>query len=560
MNYLPPNLGLHGVIQTWVNVELISELSSGSFIIRKSLYLPQTRKGTVSLHDLEYRNGNHEGVRPFHRFRSQIASHSFRCKFNCQMKRHNLILLADAYKYSHHKLYPSGITKVYSYLESRGGKFGSTVFYGLQYFLKEYLSGVSFMKEDLDEAESMLNQVFGRKDVFDKSRFQYILDKYNGHLPVKIKAVPEGRPIPTNNVLMTIENTDSNCYWLTNFLETLLMQVWYPSTVATLSREIKKVVRESFDDTASVESYGAIDFVLNDFGFRGVSSVESAGLGGSAHLINFRGSDTITGSTFAKSFYNTSEVYGLSVPATEHSICTMMGEEGELEVFKNVIRQYPTGVVACVSDSYNIFRAAERYWGTELKIEVLDRDGTLVIRPDSGDPIQTLLQLFHILFHKFGFTLNEKGYKVLPKQVRVIQGDGVNYESIQQIYVALKGAQISAENLVLGMGGALLQKVDRDTQKFALKCSYAEVDGKGIAIHKRPLELDANGKLIESFKRSKSGRLKLIQDSGSYKTVPFEQTDAYDELITVFENGRIITEYTFEDVRKNASLEEVELV
>lgn len=470
------------------------------------------------------------------------------------MNKHNLILLADAYKYSHHKLYPAGTTKVYSYLESRGGKFGGTVFYGLQYFLKEYLSGQAFTKDDLDSAEETMHRVFGRSDVFDRSKFDYILDTHNGRLPVKIKAIPEGSSVPSNNVLMTIENTDPECFWLTNFLETLLMQIWYPSTVATLSREIKKVVSKAYQATASAESFAGIDFVLNDFGFRGVSSVESAGLGGSAHLINFSGSDNIAGSTFAMSYYKTKKVHGLSVPATEHSICTMLGEEGELEVFKNVIRQYPTGIVACVSDSYNIFRAAEQYWGTTLKTEVLERDGTLVIRPDSGDPVLTLLELFNILLDKFGFTVNEKGCKVLPPQVRVIQGDGVNYESICEIYEALKNAEISAENLVLGMGGALLQKVDRDTQKYALKCSYAEVNGKNVDVNKRPLELDSSGKLVESFKGSKAGRLKLTKVGNQFKTVPFDESDVQDELVTVFENGKITEEYSFEEVKENAAL------
>ena len=477
------------------------------------------------------------------------------------MNKQNLLLLADAYKYSHHKLYIPGTTKVYSYLESRGGEFDNTVFYGLQYLLKEYLEGRAFTQEDLDEADETLNQVFGRKDVFDKSKFQYILDKYNGRLPVKIKAVAEGSVVPTSNVLMTIENTDPECYWLTNFLETLLMQVWYPSTVATLSREVKKVVTQAFIDTASESSYPAIDFVLNDFGFRGVSSVESAGLGGSAHLVNFSGSDTITASVFARKYYNTEKVFGVSVPATEHSICTLLGEEGELDVFKHVLEQFPTGIVACVSDSYNIFRAAEQYWGEELKTEVLDRDGTLVIRPDSGDPVKTLLTLFESLFDKFGFTVNEKGFKVLPPQVRVIQGDGVNYNAIVELYTALKEAGISAENLVLGMGGALLQKLDRDTQKFALKCSYAEVKGQGIVVQKRPLEMDENGEIHESFKKSKGGELKLILENDRYQTVAqHEEPQLEDELITVFENGVITKEYSFEEIRNTAQLQIEKLV
>lgn len=470
------------------------------------------------------------------------------------MKRENLILLADAYKYAHHKLYYPGTTQIYSYLESRGGMFNETIFFGLQYFLKEYLQGQAFTQSDLDEADGFLQQVFGRNDVFDRSKFQYIIDKYDGHLPVKIKAIAEGTAVPTGNVLMTIENTDPECYWLTNFLETLLMQVWYPCTVATLSNQIKKVIRHYYQATATEGAETGIDFVLNDFGFRGASSMESAKIGGAAHLINFSGSDNLAGSGMAINYYDAQKVYGLSIPATEHSICTLLGREGELEIFKHVIRSFPTGTIACVSDSYNIFKACEEYWGTELRDEILNRNGTLVIRPDSGDPIMTLLAIFEILFRKFGFITNTKGYRVLPPQVRVIQGDGVNYEAIIEIYEALKTNGISAENLVLGMGGALLQKVDRDTQKFALKCSSAVINGKEIAVEKSPTEMDAHGNITESFKKSKGGRLKLIKINGIFKTVnEWEHTNLPNELHTVFENGKLVNTITFEQVRVNAN-------
>jgi len=471
------------------------------------------------------------------------------------MKRENLILLADAYKYAHHKFYYPGTTQIYSYMESRGGMFDETIFFGLQYFLKEYLQGPAFTQQDLDEADSFLQQVFGRDDVFDKTKFQYILDKYNGHLPVKIKAVGEGTAVPTSNVLMTIENTDPECYWLTNFLETLLMQVWYPCTVATLSNQIRKVVTQFYSETATEGAEAGIDFVLNDFGFRGVSSVESAKIGGAAHLINFTGSDNLAGSRMAINYYDATKVYGLSIPATEHSICTLLGREGELEIFKHVLRSFPTGTIACVSDSFNIFKACKEYWGGELKEEILNRDGTLVIRPDSGDPIMTLLEIFEILFETFGFTTNTKGYKVLPPQVRVIQGDGVNYTEIINIYNALKTNGISAENLVLGMGGALLQKVDRDTQKFALKCSSAIIDGREIAVEKSPTEMDAQGNITPSFKKSKGGRLKLVKINGIFKTVnQQEHLELEDELNTVFENGELVNTITFERVKVNAKL------
>jgi nicotinamide phosphoribosyltransferase len=469
------------------------------------------------------------------------------------MKTQNLLLLADAYKYSHYKLYAQGTTKIYSYLESRGGLFDKTVFYGLQYFLKEYLQNQSFTKENVDEAEEILNGVFGREGVFKRENFDYILKQYGGHLPVRIKALPEGMAVPVKNVLMTIENTDPKCFWLTNFLETLLMQVWYPSTVATLSREIRKTVEHYFELTVDENSKPVIDFVLNDFGFRGVSSVESAGLGGSAHLLSFMGSDTVYASAFAKKYYDAQKIYGMSVPATEHSIMTLLGADGEREIFEHVLNAYPDGILSCVSDSYNIFNAVGELWGKEFKDKILQRNGTLVIRPDSGDPVQTLLKVFEMLFDRFGFAINSKGYRVLPKQVRVIQGDGIDYDSIQLIYKTLMAKGISAENLLLGMGGALLQKVNRDTQKFAIKCAYAEVNGENVNVQKAPVEMNEHGELVKSFKASKAGRLKLVETESGIKTVS-ENEIGEEVMQTVFENGEIKKTYTFEEIRNRSAI------
>lgn len=476
------------------------------------------------------------------------------------MNRPNLLLLADAYKYSHHKLYLPGTTKIYSYLESRGGAFPETVFYGLQYFLKEYLEGQVFTAEDLDEAEELMQGVFGRNDVFKRTNFQYILDKHNGKLPVRIKAVAEGTVVPVHNVLMTIENTDPNCYWLTNFLETLLMQVWYPCTVATLSHEVRKIVERYFHETADADSKVAIDYVLNDFGFRGVSSVESGALGGSAHLVNFLGSDTVYASHFIQKYYNAKKVYGASVPATEHSIMTLLGQAGEKKIMEHVLNAYPNGVVACVSDSYDIFNAVSDIWGGELKAQILQRNGTLVIRPDSGDPVKTLLKVFDLLFEKFGFTVNAKGYKVLPPQVRVIQGDGIDLQSIPLIYQSLKANGISAENIVLGMGGALLQKVNRDTQKFALKCSYAEVNGEWMNVRKQPVEMNEEGEIVKSFKTSKAGKLKLVRIGDHLQTTDI-YSNGYDDLLqTVFEDGVITKQHNFEEIRERAKVKTPEVV
>lgn len=487
-------------------------------------------------------------------------------------KPDNLVLCSDAYKYSHPKFYGAEMTKMISYMESRGGKFSETLFYGLQSELKTHLEGIAITKEEVDEAYEYLGTklgVFGRDDVFDRTKFDYIVDKYDGKLPISIKAVPEGTVVGTKNVLFVIESLDENCAWLTNFLESILLQVWYPITVATLSREVRKIVRKSFEDCTSYDEATIdflVDFVLNDFGFRGVSSVESAKIGGSAHLVNFKGSDTVIASKFVRDNYNTDTIYGLSIPATEHSIMTLKGEEGELELMERVLRLYPTGLVACVSDSFNIFKACSEKWGTKLRDLILSRPSEpgnqLVIRPDSGHVINTLKEIFNILFDKFGYTVNEKGYKVLPPQVRVIQGDGVNLESIKEIYAMLKAEKISPENLALGMGGKLLQAdINRDTNNFATKACFAILDGEEKNVVKSPTEMDANGNITKSFKKSKQGKLKLVKNAdGTYRTVTSMEADfndVKDELVEVFRMGEILVEYTFEEIRERAKVKTI---
>jgi nicotinamide phosphoribosyltransferase len=240
---------------------------------------------------------------------------------------------------------------------------------------------------------------------------------------------------------------------------------------------------------------------------------------------------------------------------------TLKGEEGELELMMRVLKTFPTGLVACVSDSYNIFRACSKYWGQDLIDLILSRPAEpgnqLVIRPDSGHVINSLREIFRILFDKFGYTENEKGYKVLPPQVRVIQGDGVNLESIKEIYAMLEEEKISPENLALGMGGKLLQDCNRDTQNFATKACYAIVDGKEVNVQKNPTEMDEFGALSRSFKKSKSGKLKLVKTETGYTTLTSKDEgfdEAKDELVEVFRMGEITKEYNFEEIRERAKV------
>ncbi|KAL7063472.1 hypothetical protein AAHC03_01339 [Spirometra sp. Aus1] len=290
---------------------------------------------------------------------------------------------------------------------------------------------------------------------------------------------------------------------------------------------------------------------MHDFGFRGVSSIESASIGGAAHLVCFKGTDTMAALGLAKEFYNC-EMAGFSIPATEHSTITVWQEAGEADAYRNLIEQFPTGSVACVSDSYNIWNACEKIWGETLHDLVTQRDGTLVIRPDSGQPEKIVVDVLNILGEKFGYELNSKGYKVLPPYLRLIQGDGVNLESLGQILSSVKKAGWSTVNVSFGSGGALLQRLNRDTQKCAFKCSHAVVNGKQVNVCKHPI--------TDPQKTSKKGRLCLLRSSSENGYVTMEEGRGdldKDLLIPVFENGHLLKEYTFDEIRERAELPEI---
>jgi nicotinamide phosphoribosyltransferase len=457
----------------------------------------------------------------------------------------NLLLMTDSYKLTHWRQYPPGTEKVYSYIESRGGMFSDLVFFGLQYYLERYLEGVVFTREDVEEAEQFSRAHFGYDGYFNRQGWLDLLDAHGGRLPLEIKAVPEGTVVPISNVLATVENTDTRFPWLTNYMETLLLKVWYPITVATLSREIKRVFLFHLERTGDP---ALIPFKLHDFGYRGVTSEETAAVGGAAHLINFQGTDTIAGIRLLQRYYAAREMPGFSVPAAEHSTITAWRREHEAEAYRNLLQQFPEGTVACVSDSYDVFNACEHIWGEQLRALVLARNGVLVIRPDSGDPKTVVLRVLDILGEKFGFEINSKGYKVLVPQVRVIQGDGVNYWTIQDVLTALTRAGWSADNLSFGMGGALLQQVNRDTQKFAFKSSNVMVNGQSRAVWKDPITDEGKGQ--------KRGRLALIEHDHSLHTITTAAGDGEPAglLQTVFLNGEIVRRHTLVEIRERAEL------
>jgi nicotinamide phosphoribosyltransferase len=453
----------------------------------------------------------------------------------------NLILLTDSYKVSHYRQYPPGTQRVYSYFESRGGRFDTVVFFGLQYYLDRYLSGAVITRERIDAAETFLAPHFDRPGLFNRAGWEHILHAHGGRLPVRIRAVPEGTPVPVRNVLLTIENTDPACFWLTNYLETLIVQLWYGCSVATLSREMKRLILSFLARSGDPAS---IDFKLHDFGFRGTSSVESAAVGAAAHLVNFRGTDTLVGCLLAARLYDAG-MAGFSIPAAEHSTLTAWGREHEVDAFRNMLTQFPAGDVAVVSDSYDIFHACRELWGGALRDAVRARDGTVVVRPDSGDPPQTVLQVLNILGERFGTSTNQKGYRLLPPQLRVIQGDGIDYDEMQRILSTIAQHGWSADNVSFGIGGALLQKLNRDTQQFAFKCSSVVVDGKARDVFKTPVG--------DASKASKPGRLKLVRRDGVMTTVR-EEESGEDLLREVFRDGEVMVRERWDEVRARAAV------
>jgi len=474
----------------------------------------------------------------------------------------NILLLSDSYKYSHWKQYPEGTNVVYSYLESRGSvkdKHGDTVytetvFFGLKYIIERYLSGVVVTDAKIREAKAIIDAHMG-PGVFNEDGWRYILDTYKGRLPVVIKAVPEGTVVPTGNVLMTIENTGGpKTAWLTNFLETVLTHVWSSTSVATNSREIKKICKK-YNELTSDAPVDSIDFQVHDFGFRGVSSVETSGLNGAAHLVSFKGTDTVSAITLLKNVYAAIEMPAFSIPATEHSTMTSWGREFEVNAIENMLDKFPTGIIACVGDSYDIMDFVRDKVGTTLKNKVLSREGTLVVRPDSGDPVITTERIIYALWDKFGGTTNSKGFKVLDPHIRMIQGDGVDREMIRKILDNFKNHGFSSENIAFGSGGGLLQMFNRDTLKFAFKCSYIEVDGKPIDVRKYPMEFDSDGNYGPSFKRSKAGRLDLVKTvDGTFMTLS-EDNVVNGQLKTVFSDGYYIgSGNSLDKIRERASI------
>ena len=453
----------------------------------------------------------------------------------------NPILNSDSYKLSHWTQYPPGTQGMYSYVAARGGTASHVLFFGLQALLKDYLSQRITLAH-VDEAAE-LAILHGLP--FNRAGFERIVHEHDGYWPVRIRAVAEGELIPTGVPMVTIESTDPALFWVVSFLETALLRVWYPISVATRSFRAKEIIRRYLLQTA--DDLSGLPFKLHDFGARGVSSYESSEIGGLAHLINFMGSDTLAALVAARRHYH-EPCAAFSIPAAEHSTITAWGRPQEGEAFANMLTHFakPGALLAVVSDSYDVFHAVTELWGERLRQQVIDSGATVVIRPDSGEPVQIVAEVMERLAAAFGTTTNSKGYRVL-NHVRVIQGDGVNLASIDAILSRLAKLGYSADNVAFGMGAELLQKLDRDTHKMALKCSAICVDGQWRDVFKDPV--------TDPGKRSLGGRVIAARDSrAAWGVNTLERvSDADLQMRVVWENGQLLVDETLATIRERAA-------
>jgi nicotinamide phosphoribosyltransferase len=458
------------------------------------------------------------------------------------MLNSNIILLTDSYKESPHaEQYPPGTTQVRSYFAPRvGARWDEYIPFGLQGQLKHYFT-TPITKDNIDEAESYFVPHMGG---FARKLWEHVLAAHGGYLPLRIRAVPEGTPMPVGVPTITVEATCPDCFWLVNNRETLLVQTWDPSTVATQSREMKRIILRALQRSGSPER---IYYKLHDFGCRGVSCMEEAAIAGAAHLVNFRGTDTVPALQYCRLYYG-EHMAGHSIPASEHSTICSWGQAHEVDAMRNMIKKYgDRALYACVSDSFDVLNACKNYWGGVLKQAVLEAPGTLVVRPDSGDPTQIVPAVIDTLWQAFGGEVNHKGYRVLHPKVSVIQGDGIKVNTLDPILESVMSAGFSIDSLAFGSDGGLLRNVDRDTMRCAFKGSEVEVNGEIRPILKDPI--------TDPSKKSLSGNLGVYQDLwGKIYHAPYKKGEPGLILEDVFLNGELLRDESLSVIRERADI------
>ncbi|KQX13032.1 nicotinate phosphoribosyltransferase [Flavobacterium sp. Root420] len=483
----------------------------------------------------------------------------------------NPLLLTDGYKVDHRRQYPDNTTLVYSNWTPRKSRIeglDEVVFFGLQYFIKKYIIhdfDAYFFKQPKEEVVKKyarrINNYLGENQVGTK----HIEDLHDlGYIPMVFKALPEGASVPLRVPMFTMYNTIPEFFWLTNYFETLLSAViWLPCNSATIAKEYRKVLDKYAEETSSVPDF--VNWQGHDFSMRGMGGIEAAVTSAAGHLLSFTGSDTIPAIDFFEEYYNANsdtELIAGSVAATEHSVMCMGTTEGECETFKRLITEvYPKGIVSIVSDTWDLWKVLTDYL-PKLREDIIAREGKVVIRPDSGDPVDIICGnpngknenekkgVIELLWDIFGGSVNEKGYKELIPQIGAIYGDSITVARATQIGERLKEKGFASTNVVLGIGSFTYQYNTRDTFGFAMKATYGEVDGEGRAIFKDPITDDGT-------KKSAKGLMKIDLVDGVYHltdNVSWEE-ERQGELKEVFRDGKLLIDQSLTEIRARVKIE-----
>lgn len=480
--------------------------------------------------------------------------------FSNKANAENILLEVDAYKTGHQQQYPEGTTRVTSNLTPRKSRIPSIdkiVFFGLQGYIKEFLVGrwegffvnpEAYIIDYEDEVSMLLGSKY-RADHFRK------LAKL-GYMPLEIRAVSEGTKVPMRMPCLTVENTHPDFYWLPNFIETQLSaEVWHSCTSATIAQRYYQNFKQYANETA--DDHSIVPFQGHDFSMRGQTSTISAAKSGAGHLLSFCGTDTLPAISYLRKYYGAEGFVGGSVPATEHAVMQTNGLD-EVKTFERLLNIYPTGILSVVSDTWDFWKVITNVLPV-LKDKILSRNGKLVIRPDSGDPVKILtgnpigktteeqIGLIATLGNIFGYTINSKGYKVLDPHIGAIYGDSITLEVQESILKNLKLNGYASTNVVLGIGSYTYQCVTRDTFGFAVKATSAVINGDQVAIYKNPVTDDGT-------KKSAKGLIKLIQGPTGIlmqENVSREEFTSRDNLLQiVYKDGILARNNTLKEMRK----------
>jgi len=484
------------------------------------------------------------------------------------------VLLKDGYKIDHRSQYPNNTEVVYSNVTARGSRIPgvkSIVVFGPQYFVKEYC--INRFNRDFFNLpkEEAVRKYKRRVDFYvgpDKVTYDHIAALWDlQYLPIEIKAIPEGMICPIRVPMLTIKNTLPEFFWITNMLETILCNViWQPMTSATIAREYRKILNQFAKLTSDMPDF--VQWQGHDFSMRGMGSFEASLVSGAAHLLSFTGTDTVPAIDFLETYYNADcekELIGGSVPATEHSVMCLGGYESEEETYRRLLTQvYPEGIVSIVSDTWDYWKVLTETL-PKIKDLVMSRNGKLVVRPDSGDPVEIICGFDHekkygknavhgdfrargsieILWDIFGGTINSKGYKQLDPHIGLIYGDSITMERCRAICEGLEAKGFASTNIVFGIGSYTYQYNTRDTFGFAMKATYGIINGVPHEIYKKP-------KTDDGIKNSAKGLLCVNEDMTLTECCTPEQAEG-GMLKTIFRDGKLLVDYSLEEIRKRVA-------